>query len=104
MAADIAAETIKTSWGLYATCSAGTSVPVVVSTENIAISAIVCGGAATTDIITVQDLSGKYLWKGAALVGQASSFTPAEPIRVEGLMIGAAGATTGWCSVYYASR
>lgn len=95
----------KTSWGVACTISDATAAANVVFSPGsfINVGAICCGGAATTDIITVTDAAGNYLFKGAALVGQSSNITFAPPVRVDGLKVGIAGATTGWCSIYLAS-
>jgi hypothetical protein len=102
MAADIKAETIRTSWGFSVTCSAGTSVPVIVTEpeEKLCIQGIACVGAASTDITTVQDGAGKLLFKGAPIVNNTDKIIFSPTIWTDGLKIGFAGATTGACMIY----
>lgn len=95
-------------WGLYCTCSGGTAASQTIVAAGIptAISAIVIGGAATTDIITIADAGGNILLKGAAASpGQAATTTFGNnPPRIDGVVVSMAGATTGWCSIVYATR
>ena len=106
MAADLSAEAIKTQWGYFCTCSAGTAAAGAATTKivpkgtHLSVQAIACGGAATTDITTVQDGNGKQVFKGAAVVNTLNSLSFSDPIRVDGLTLGFAGATTGYCSIY----
>jgi len=95
------------TWGLACTCTGGTSAaePIVGRGANIAISAIVCGGAATTDIVTVYDGSGNLFWQGCSVVNSTENITFGNnPPRLDGLKVGCAGATTGWVNIIFASR
>ena len=97
----------EAGWGMACTCTGGTSANEVIVKRDtqVQVAALICGGAATTDIITVADGSGKMLWKGAALVGQTNNITFGnQPVRMDGLMVSCAGATTGWVNVIYATR
>lgn len=96
----IQSETLQTSFGFVITCSTGTSVPVTVVKGSLKIVGIACGGAATTDIITVNDGNGILLFKNTAVINQMASLPLGGPIRVMGLQIGFAGATTGFCNIY----
>lgn len=92
------------SWGYVVTCTGGTSVPnvLVPAGTRIAVSAIVCGGAATTDITLVQDSGLTTVFSGAAVVNTMDKFVPAQPILMDGLAVGFAGATTGYCNIFLA--
>lgn len=100
----MAFNTSRTSWGVACTIDTSTAAGNIVVGKGtmIPVSAIVCGGAATTDIVTVTDFAGNKLWQGCALVGQSDKITFTPPANVDGLKVGIAGATTGWCSIYYA--
>lgn len=101
---------IETQWGWYVTCTGGTGSPQylsqtvggsgVIPTQSIKLAGISCGGAATTDIITVQDGEGVLLYQGAAVINTVISLPLGGPIRVSGLQVGFAGATSGFCILY----
>jgi hypothetical protein len=90
-------------WGIACTINTGTAAGNVVTTDNVNVGMIICGGAATTDIITVSDGAGTLVWQGCALVGQSDSVTFPTGQRFSGITVGIAGATTGWCNIIYAS-
>lgn len=96
----IQSETIQTSFGFVITCSTGTSIPVNVYNGSLKIVGIACGGAATTDIITINDGNGILLFKNTAVINQMASLPLGGPIRVQGIQVGFAGATTGFCTIY----
>ena len=108
MASDILAEVRTKSFGLYCTCSGGTAAAgdatttIVPSGTRVKIQAIVCGGAATTDITTVHDASGIPLFKGAAAINTLNGVTFPCGLEADGLQVGFAGATTGYCNIFYA--
>lgn len=101
---------VETQWGYYVTCTGGTGTPVslsttvggngVIPTQSIKLAGISCGGAATTDIVTIQDGEGVLLYQGAAVVNTVISLPLGGPIRVTGIQVGFAGATTGYCILY----
>jgi hypothetical protein len=95
---------VQKSWGYAVTCSSGTAVPAIAIPKDTAIRiiAIVCGGAATTDITTVTDASGTQLMKGSAIINTVFTLAPGFPITVDGLQVGFAGATTGYCNIFVA--
>jgi hypothetical protein len=98
----MAADVVRTSWGFAVRCSSGTAVPAIVTNpeENLCIQGIACAGAASTDITTVQDGAGNLVFLGAPIVNNLHSITFPSGIRVDGLKIGFAGATTGSCMIY----
>lgn len=99
----MAAELTQTAWGYSITCTSGTAVPAVVVAKGtrLKIAGIACGGAATTDITTVQDANGKQIFKGSAIVNTEDRLRIAAPIHVDGLAVGFAGATTGYCTIFF---
>jgi hypothetical protein len=93
----------QAAWGYCISCSGGTTVPVLISAspnDSIKIAGIACGGAATTDITTIQDAQGNLVFKGASVVNTMNTLPLAAPVRLTGLYVGFAGATTGYCNVY----
>jgi len=96
----------KTSWGIACTISAATAAAnsVEVAGTPVRIVSIVAGGAATTDIITVTDAAGNKIFVGSALVGNSTNVNFATPVIADGLKVGFAGATTGWCSIVYDTK
>jgi Flp pilus assembly secretin CpaC len=104
-----------TQTGLYCTCTGGTAAPALVTlgtTGKVAVSngqslrivGVASGGAATTDICTVQDGSGNFVFVGASSVLNAvNSVQLGGAIRVTGLQVGFAGSTTGYCMIYFAA-
>lgn len=98
----MAAVLVQTAWGYSITCTGGTAVTAVVVSKStrLKIAAIACGGAATTDIITVSDANGVLVFSGAAVVNTMSSISPSEPITTDGLGVSFAGATTGYCNIF----
>ena len=97
----------EAGWGMVCTCTGGTSAAAVIVAKGnyVPVSAIICGGAATTDVVVVADANGKILWKGAGLVNQTDNITFGNnPPRLDGLVVSIAGATTGWVNIVYASR
>ena len=97
-------ELVQTSWGYVVTCTSGTSVPTVLVKPGtrLSVNAIVCGGAATTDITTVQDANGRSVFVGSSIVNTMDKFAPCQPIFMDGLAVGFAGATTGYCNIFLA--
>lgn len=91
-------------WGIACTINTATAADnvVVAKGTNVKIGAIICGGDATTDITTVSDAGGTKLWQGCALVGQSDSITFPIGKTLDGVLVGFAGATTGWCNIVYA--
>lgn len=106
MAADLKAEALGTQWGLSCTCSGGTAAAGAATTTIVSkgtvlnIQAIACGGAATTDITVVTDITGKKIFQGAAIVNTLDSITFPKGLISDGLILGFAGATTGFCNIY----
>lgn len=92
----------KTAFGYVVTCTSGTATATTITTDSVLLSGICMAGAATTDIVTVTDKNSNFIFQGAALVGQSATLSLAAPVRVEGLMVGIAGATTGKCSIFLA--
>ena len=93
-------------WGIAVSINTATAADNVVSPKgtSVRVGAIVCGGVATTDRITVKDGSGDMIWQGAALVGQSDSIVFTDGQRLDGITVGFAGATTGWCNLIYATK
>ena len=99
----MAAETTKTAYGYVFTCTSGTAVTasVVAKGTSLKVSGIHFVGAATSDIVTVYDGDGKLFIKGYGGTGLSNhNMSFAHPVRVEGLQIAFAGATTGACVVF----
>ena len=96
--------TATTAWGIACTINTATAADNVVVAKSVPIKvgAIVCGGAATTDITTVKDGDGNKVWQGCALVGQSNSIVFPKSQTLNGIWVGFAGATTGWCNIIYA--
>ena len=103
--------TVETSFGFIVTCTGGTGVPValqnsagtflVAPTQSVKIAGISCGGAATTDIVTVNDGEGNLIYNGAvATPGTLISLPLGGAIRVVGISVGFQGATSGYCIIY----
>lgn len=103
--------TIQTQTGFYVTCTGGTGVPVALQNSagtilvspnsSIRIVGIASGGANTADVCTVQDGEGNFIFTGASSVLNAvNSLQLGGSIRVTGLQVGFAGATTGYCMIY----
>ena len=92
------------AWGIAVTINTATAAAnvVVANKVPIQIGAIICGGAATTDIITVSDGAGDRVWQGCALVGKSDSIVFPRGKTLHGITVGFAGATTGWCNLVYA--
>ena len=92
------------AWGIAVTINTGTAADNVVlaGKTSIKLGAIICGGAATTDIITVKDGDGSKVWQGCALVGKSDSIVFPKGKTFNGILVGFAGATTGWCNLVYA--
>ncbi len=94
----------ETQWGFYVTCTGGTGAPVTIpgikQGQSLKLAGISCGGASTTDIVTVQDANGILLYQGAAVVNTVISLPLGGPIRVQGIQVGFAGATSGFCILY----
>lgn len=98
----MAALLTKTSWGYSITCTGGTAVAaqLVAPGTRLKIAGIACGGAATTDITTVNDGNAVLVFTGAAAVNTMNSLPLAKAINVDGLQVGFAGATTCYVNVY----
>ena len=96
--------TSKKAWGIACTINTGTAADNVVVANKVPVKlgAFICGGAATTDIITVSDGAGDQIWQGAALVGKSDSIVFPRGKTFHGILVGIAGATTGWCNLVYA--
>jgi len=95
-------------WGLActintATAAASTNV-IYGKGSPLRVSVIVCGGAATTDIIRVTEADGTQIYQGCALVGQSDKIFFPEPIYLDGLCVGFSGATTGFCNIFYSNH
>jgi hypothetical protein len=90
-------------WGIACSINTGTAADnvVVAKGTNIKVGALICGGAATTDIITVKDGAENTVWQGAALVGKSDSIVFPKGQMLDGILVGFAGATTGWCNIIY---
>lgn len=94
-------DTAITSWGFAVTCTGGTAVATQVTANRVLLSGIAVTGAATTDIVTVTDLAGNFIFRGvAANISGSATLSLAKPVPVIGLKVGVAGATTGWCSIF----
>jgi hypothetical protein len=96
----MAIESARTAYGYVVTCTSGTATSTLITDTPVHLAGICVAGAATTDIITVTDKNGKFVYQGCALVGQSASLSLGGTVRVEGLMVGMAGATTGKCSIF----
>ena len=95
----------QTAWGYYCTITSATAAGnvLVAKGTRVMISGISVCGAATTDIVTVSDGDGNILFKAASAgTNGSTSLTLAGPITVDGITVGIAGATTGFCSIYVA--
>lgn len=97
----------ETAYGYVVSCTGGTGVPAALlvpkggdQSSSIKIVGIACGGAATTDITTVNDGQGNSLFKGSAIVNTMATLALGGAINVRGLQVGFAGATTGYCIIY----
>lgn len=99
----MAIDAAKTSYGYAITCTGGTAAASVVEKKEVSVSivGILMTGAATTDIVTVTDWDGNLIFKGVAQnTGGSASMNICRPIRVNGLRVGVAGATTGWVTIF----
>ena len=90
-------------YGYLFTCTSGTAAATVAGAQIpkeqlVSIKSIICGGAATTDIVRVYDADLNIVFQGSALVG-AQYMAQYDGARVAGLSVGMSGATTGWCIV-----
>jgi len=103
----MALDAARTTFGYAITCTGGTAAAQVIvgptNTGNqiVQINGIYMTGAATTDIVTVTDFSGNCIFRSCATNtngGAWITFNPA--IRVDGLKVGVAGATSGWCTIF----
>jgi hypothetical protein len=105
--------TTVTSWGYSVLASDGTATAalttIVPKGTRVKVSAIVVGysvTATTADFYTVTDGNNVTLMTAAGMAsGVAVSFTPtvvcfSQPIEMDGIKVGAAGATTGYCSIF----
>lgn len=99
-------ENTQTTYGYVVLSSGGTAVAssnvIVAKGTRVRVSGIMIAGAATTDIITVTDARGRLVCYGAAATSGIASFCPCTPAELDGLAVGAAGATTGQCVVFLA--
>lgn len=97
-------DTTKTAFGFALTCTGGTAAATVVSGaelgKRIRVSGIICGGAATTDITTVTDANGVVIFVGAGTISVPFQTSWASPVSFDGLKVGIAGATTGYCNIF----
>jgi len=97
--------TSEKAWGIAVTINTATAADniVVGCKKPTKLCSIICGGAATTDIITVKDGDSNLIWQGCALVGQSDYLTIPSPTgkTFYGILVGFAGATTGWCNLVY---
>ncbi len=100
-------DTTKTAFGFALTCTGGTATATIVSGaevgKRIYVSGIVCGGAATTDITTVTDGNGVVVLVAAGTLSIPFQTSWATPVNFDGLKVGIAGATTGYCNIFVAS-
>lgn len=99
----MAIDATRTSWGYAVTCTGGTAAATVIVPAGtpLQLQAIVVTGAATTDIVTVTDAAGNLIFRAnAPSTSGSTSITFPGYIRPEGLKVGIAGATTGWCSIF----
>ena len=91
------------AWGLACTINTATAADnVAVDLKApVKVGAIICGGAATTDITTIKDGYGDRIWQGCATVGTSNSIVFPQGKTLHGIWVGFAGATTGWCNIVY---
>ena len=98
----------KKPWGVACTINTATAAAAlnVVYPKGTAvrIGAIVLGGAATTDRITITEADGTMVYRGCALVGQTDKITFPTTVYLDGMCVGFAGATTGFCNIFFSNR
>lgn len=92
----------KRSYGIVFTCTSGTAAAVTLlpATERLRVTGIHFAGAATTDIITINDAAGSFVAVGFGGSVSNNNISFAEPISLDGIQVGIAGATTGKAVVY----
>lgn len=110
-------ESTQTAWGFSVVSSGGTALSSLTSIVpkgiRLKVSAIaICYpvSATTADTMTVADGDNVRLFSSTGNAsGVAVQFSPTviefpRPITVDGLRVGAAGATTGYCSIFLANE
>lgn len=98
-------ETTQTSWGYSVLSSGGTATAalttVAVKGVRLQVIGVVIAGAASTDIITVTDANNVQVLLGACTdINKPLIAAFPKPIVLDGLKVGAAGATTGSCCIF----
>jgi hypothetical protein len=92
----------KTAFGMVFTCTGGTAASAVIVPKNtsLRVVGVSFAGAATTDIVTISDADGNFFAKGMGSTGMNPNISFALPVRIDGIQVAMAGATTGIAVVY----
>jgi hypothetical protein len=93
----------KTMYGIVFTCSGGTAVlaNIIPKDTVLNVSGVHFAGANTADIVTIKDADGNLFAQGYGGTGLSNhNISFAEPVRINGVSVAAAGATTGVAILY----
>lgn len=103
----MAAIATKTAYGYVLSCTGGTAVTAVVLPKmnnggtSIQVCAVHFAGANTADIITISDGDGKTFLNGYGGTGLSNhNMSFAKPVRMDGIGVSFAGATTGIAVIF----
>ena len=93
----------RTSFGYVFTCTGGTAVTATIVPRDVSLEVLGVhfAGANTADIVTIYDGDGNLFAKGYGGTGLSNhNLTFAKSVRINGVQVAAAGATTGVAILY----